>query len=160
MKAWSNLRSTWRPPRRPRRGGAVSVAVMSAPPSAKAAGADASATRRPPEAPRATSLHLQHRRLLGRLVLLRGDLALVAELRELGHLVRRRIAGGPPLTLLRGLDHLLVLLRHLRPRDHVDQQADERQDEDQQDPPGLAQPGDVVAPEDVGEDRDEDPDDH
>src|SRR4029078_7142914 len=58
------------------------------------------------------------------------------------------------------LEHAFVLLGHLRPGDHVDQDPEEWQDEDQEDTPRLAPSAQVIATEDVSEDRDEHPDEH
>src|SRR4030095_8140021 len=107
--------------------------------------------QRPSELRSTTQLDLHHRLLLQLLVLLRGDLALVAELGELGDLVGGGIPGRPTLPLGHRGHHLLVLLGHLRPRDHVDQDPEERDDEDQQEPTGLRPSREVVASEEGGE---------
>ena len=54
----------------------------------------------------------------------------------------------------------LVLVRHLRPGDQVDDRAEERDDEDQDHPSGLGPSGEVPPAEDVREHGDEDPDRH
>src|SRR6186997_724526 len=92
------------------------------------------------------------------LELLRRDRALLAKLGSLGDLIRGGIAADATLHLLLLLDHSLVLLGHLRTRDHVDEDSEEGQDHDEEDPARLPASREVVAAEDVAEDRDEHPD--
>src|SRR5262249_41751805 len=91
------------------------------------------------------------------------DRALVEELLGLGDLGRRTTACGDVAHIrvelrLRRFLILHVALRHaLSLRAQVDQDTDERQEDAEHDPAGLGPAGDVVASEEVGEDRDQKP---
>src|SRR3954469_8427156 len=106
----------------------------------------------------AARLDLDQGLALELLVFLDGDVSGVSKLPELLDLVRRRVTGDPPLDLLLLLDDLPVLLRHLWSRDDVDQRAEERKDEQQNDPAGLRSTAEIIAAKDVAEQRDEQPD--
>src|SRR3954468_23973361 len=103
---------------------------------------------------------LSQRLLLQVLVLRVVDYARAAELAELLELVRTRDAGCSALRGLGLRGHPDVLGRHLRTSDDVRQTAYERQDDHEDDPHPLLPARQVVPPDDVRDQSNEDPDRH